>query len=1486
MKKKTLLRIRSVCVTLLLFFTLSSWAETDGEWEYSVSDGSAVTSKYNGTSEDVTVPATLGGYTVTKIGDCTFKGNTSLKTVKFSSDIVDLGTESFSGCTGLTSIDVPTTVTNIGSNAFNFCSSLTKIELPKVKLLYYLIFYGCTNLTDLVISASANIGQNNDDLYNIPNITLVDEGIYYTLDKSAKTASVTNYDARSGSAPSILGSISFNSVDYTVTSIGKMAFMWKNLTNVTIPETVTTIGEYAFYGNPLLTNVIIPKSVTRLYGLSFFDCKKLETVEFLGSITLIDKGTFAGCESLISVKAPSVTSIEQDAFSSCNKLEKLVCSSGVTVNTSGNIDFSSIKDLILVKDGINYKLNQARTQATVCGYTGSRIYGGVYLATSVDYNGTACQVVNSYRGDGESNQSGMLYALDPDTKTVTVCGFSGYGTSPIFKETINCNGTDYPVTSIAESAFEGSWITDLFPIPASITTIGANAFKNCANLNFIQIRSTVTIGQGVFDGCTSLSWVGDETYLYYTIDKSTNTAAVKGLMSGGSSTDLEVPESIKIDQIGEFQITSVDTDGIWRTATSVKLPSTVTSIGDKGFASASSLTSIEIPTSVTNIGKYAFSKSEALTSITIPEGVTTIGEFAFYNCTALKSISFPSTLTSLGTEPFDGCSSLDTVTFAGPILTECSEYYYNCKKFTAVLSNGLCLSLRRYADYYFNVTGFSGTGTEATVPTKFLGVDVRNVESMTLSDDAAVTSITVPSSITINKDAFSNCGKLRLVNGDYSYKLNEGDKTLTFTIASYNGSATDVTLPSSAWGFAVTAVGEKAFENKTSITNVTIPSSITSIEAYAFSGCTGLTSIDIPSTVATVGDYAFNNCTGITSKSYDASTTILGENVFAGNTEMSSHTDTSTGLVCSVNTASKSVAVTGYKGTAVSLTVPTGITYNGETYSIVEINAGAFKDASVTSIVIPQTVKVFPGAFDYEKTTALADDNSMTYALNDADKTASVTGYSGSSTGVVVPVSIWGYDVTAINSNAFGENTTMTSITVPSAVPSFASGTFDSCSKLTTYKDENGFSYSLSDGAASVTGYSGSATEVEIPGTIWNNTVTSIASSAFKSKSTITSVKIPESVTSIGSYAFYGCSALASVNIPEKVTSISAYLFYDCKKLSSVTIPEDVTIIGNYAFYQCNMSSIKIPSTVGSIGTYAFCATGLTSVEIPSSVTSLSDYLFSDCGNLESVSIPETVTSIGKYVFKNCSKLTNETLVIPSSVTSMGEGVFYGCTGLTDIILLSSASKFEDSMFYGCTGLTKVTIPDGVTSIGYNAFCECTGLTEVIIPDGVTSIGYNAFRKCTGLTEVIIPNGVTSIDGYAFSGCSGLQKINIPSSVTSLGSYVFQSCSKLEDVDLPSSVTSIGKYAFSGTGITKIVLPPGATEIVEGMFYYCEALKSLDVPETVTTIGIAAFKDCTGLTEVDLPSTVKNLGYSVFSGCSNLKDVTIRSSKIGCPICS
>jgi hypothetical protein len=113
------------------------------------------------------------------------------------------------------------------------------------------------------------------------------------------------------------------------------------------------------------------------------------------------------------------------------------------VNISGNIDFSSIKDLILVKDGINYKLNQERTQATVCGYTGARVDGGVDLATSVNYNGTECSVVNSYRGDGDSGKSGMLYALDPDTKTATVCGFSGYGYRPIFKETVTYDGTNY-----------------------------------------------------------------------------------------------------------------------------------------------------------------------------------------------------------------------------------------------------------------------------------------------------------------------------------------------------------------------------------------------------------------------------------------------------------------------------------------------------------------------------------------------------------------------------------------------------------------------------------------------------------------------------------------------------------------------------------------------------------------------------------------------------------------------------------------------------------------------------------------------------------------------------------------------------------------------------------------------------------------------------------------------------------------------------------
>ena len=162
------------------------------------------------------------------------------------------------------------------------------------------------------------------------------------------------------------------------------------------------------------------------------------------------------------------------------------------------------------------------------------------------------------------------------------------------------------------------------------------------------------------------------------------------------------------------------------------------------------------------------------------------------------------------------------------------------------------------------------------------------------------------------------------------------------------------------------------------------------------------------------------------------------------------------------------------------------------------------------------------------------------------------------------------------------------------------------------------YKYDKYDGTAAVTGCDDSATEITINPKFNGHAVTKIAYSAFKDKSALKKVTIPDSITSIAGYAFYGCTGLTSITIPNSVTSIEGSAFEGCTGLTSITIPDSVTSIGNSAFSGCRgLTSINIPNRVTSIGSYAFSGcTGLTSITIPDSVTSIGDSAFSGCKNL------------------------------------------------------------------------------------------------------------------------------------------------------------------------------------------------------------------------------------------------------------------------------
>ncbi|MTR83785.1 leucine-rich repeat protein [Roseburia intestinalis] len=477
------------------------------------------------------------------------------------------------------------------------------------------------------------------------------------------------------------------------------------------------------------------------------------------------------------------------------------------------------------------------------------------------------------------------------------------------------------------------------------------------------------------------------------------------------------------------------------------------------------------------------------------------------------------------------------------------------------------------------------------------------------------------------------------------------------------------------------------------------------------------------------------------------------------------------------------------------------------------------------------------------------------------------------------------------------------------------------------------YTYTLDDAnRATITGYSGNATALYIPGEIDGHEVVAIGDRAFENRTDLRTVMIPDSVTRINGNAFYGCSNLANVTLSKNLESMGSSAFGNCDGLTQIEIPKSLESCdisyGSYGpFRDCDkLKKVKFEEGTTVIATMLFHhCTGIEEIEIPDTVTIIKDSAFEECTNLRSVQIPDTVTKIEPEAFQNCVGLTN--IRIPDSVTRIDGGAFYGCSNLVNVTLsknlesmgnsafgncdklteieipksLTSCDifygsygpfrdcdklkkvKFEEGttviatmLFHHCTGIEEIEIPDTVTIIKDSAFEECTNLKSIQIPNTVTKIEPEAFYNCTSLTTVNIPDTVKSIDKSVFSGCASLTEVHLPSTIKEMPVSAFYNCKKLTTINFPSTLTTIGNSAFSGCeSLPEAILPSGVEKIESNAFKNCKALKKAAVPDTVSSIGSSAFYGCEALTDITLGSKLKKIESQTFYGCTVLPSIVL-----------
>ena len=1116
---------------------------------------------------DITIPAAIEymgvRYEVGEIGAMAFAGSPLLREVVIEPGVKKIGSGAFEGCTGLQRVVLPQNVTNLGSHLFNGCSSLTSVILPDgLTQLNSSMFKDCSSLTDLSlplsltsIGASAFAGCTGLSTITLPvGVTAIGEGAF-------------------AGCTSLMGI----SLPEAVTSLGPKAFMdCSGMSQITFPGSAIAIGEDAFMGctslervdaatlaawcgtyfangcaNPLstaarlhvddtlVTELVIPEGLTTISSYAFYGGSSFTSVTFPKSLTKVGQSAFAGCDNLARVNAADVGSWCRiqfvDTLANPLCIVKHLCVGGqeVTeleipegVTSIGDYAFNRATSLISVSIpstaqtiGKRAFYGTAMDEIFCLASTPPEMNGSQAFSAS-EYQNAFLRVPGTsrerYRSDERWGQFANILPVKPDFE---VDGFTyahledncveiSYvkpailDSLMVIPDTITYKDVQYTVTSIGAGVFYGRNMIVEVDIPATIRSIGEDAFKECTHLQRVNLHD---IG----------AWCGVELANEY-------------------SNPVTVASDMTVDGVR---------------VTSLIIPDGVTAVNDRAFDRCNQLRDVYLPASMASIGSRAFANISLYNVICIsaePPVVKNSNAFTnYYNATLY-------------------------------VLESALEAYQNhdiWKRFRVketiandIEQDGMFYSLiddRRVSLSYVAATS---TGRGVVIPATIIrdGVQytVAGIGPRAFKNRKDIVSIDIPTTVTtIGQDAFYGCDSLRQVNIHDVVAWSQMDiagisaSPLSCSHHLYldGKEVTEVILPDN-----ITRVGNYAFSSCYGLKTVSLGNGVRNIGAGAFVSCLYMDSLSVGRAVREIGGKAFGGCRGLRRINVDdpAMWALIrfadsGANPFCeGQALMYSRGE----WVYMLEIPDTVSAINDYAFYGCY-----GLSYISIPPSVKAIGIDAFYGCYYLQRLYISDVVAWCGIDfkDYDSYPFMSSAR-MLYQYEGANCDLFVN--DELVTNLVIPSSL-----REIPKYAFAGFTGLKSVKLDSGVEKIGEHAFYQCYGLETV--DFGHTLKTIGGAAFRECFS--LDNIVIP-----NSVTDIQEGAFIWCKGMTNVQLPRAIKRLNTGTFGSCQRLVEVVIPDQVTYIGPGSFNYCYSLRRVTIGSCVDTIASanfqITFDQCN----------------------------------------------------------------------------------------------------------------------------------------------------------------------------------------------------------------------------------------------------------------------------------------------------------------------------